>query len=575
MPSRPSSTTHPSLSSAFPRLPCDRIKVAFLLATATLIVLPVAVNGEGKTRKITVTNNCAETVYPAIFTGEGTKPDHATGWEAPAGHTTSFTVEEIWGGRIWPRTECDFTRDVPDYEQCLTGGCKGGLECAELGGTGRLPVTLAEFNIQEAVDHYDASNVDGFNVPLAITNSQDCPLANCPYDLRKTCPDDLQFKNDAGDIIGCLTDCGAHGDNEEYCCSGAHNLPETCPSSGIPNYPWWKKSCPIAYAYAYDESSGTALFTCNKRVDWTITFCPGSELFETTATLPNGTTISQEGELPDYAPEGANGGTGVNTGGGTAAATTGGGTTAGGEAATTGGGNAATATKPSATGGGETGAGGDASSTSKASTTGGSAVTGTSGSGSSSGGSGSTSGSSSDESSSSSASSDDTIFGIPAMAVYAIVAVIALLIIGAIAWFVLSQKKRDGNSGSKHRHHRAATSESDTGDDEKDSPSSGGGSTGESDDGDKGGGGPKKARKHRRGSSNEDDEDYSLAKFSALEAAERDAASRSVYAAAARDPTGLTGLRSRGSPIQLFTLPKAADYPFDQGQGRAGRAFET
>lgn len=27
------------------------------------------------------------------------------------------------------RTGCDFTKDVPDYQQCDTGGCNGGLEC--------------------------------------------------------------------------------------------------------------------------------------------------------------------------------------------------------------------------------------------------------------------------------------------------------------------------------------------------------------------------------------------------------------------------------------------------------------
>lgn len=120
--------------------------------------------------------------------------------------------------------------------------------------TGKLPVTIAEFNIQEAVDHCaffpllsrffqtarltiqahtspllyidDTSNVDGFNIPMAVTNSADCPLSNCPYDLREACPDDLQWKNDKGDVVGCLTDCGAHQDNQEYCCFGAHELPE-------------------------------------------------------------------------------------------------------------------------------------------------------------------------------------------------------------------------------------------------------------------------------------------------------------------------------------------------------------
>ncbi len=37
-----------------------------------------------------------------------------------------------------------------------------------------------------------------------------------------------------------------------------------------------EQNCPNAYAYAYDESSGSALFTCDAALaaDYTITFCP-------------------------------------------------------------------------------------------------------------------------------------------------------------------------------------------------------------------------------------------------------------------------------------------------------------
>ena len=35
-------------------------------------------------------------------------------------------------------------------------------------------------------------------------------------------------------------------------------------------------NCPNAYAYAFDESSGTALWTCDSglNADYTLTFCP-------------------------------------------------------------------------------------------------------------------------------------------------------------------------------------------------------------------------------------------------------------------------------------------------------------
>ena len=37
-------------------------------------------------------------------------------------------------------------------------------------------------------------------------------------------------------------------------------------------------ACRDSYAYAYDEQSGTALWTCDKNLaaDYTITFCPGA-----------------------------------------------------------------------------------------------------------------------------------------------------------------------------------------------------------------------------------------------------------------------------------------------------------
>lgn len=38
-------------------------------------------------------------------------------------------------------------------------------------------------------------------------------------------------------------------------------------------YDYFKKNCPTSYAYAYDESSGTALYTCdaNLKADYTVT----------------------------------------------------------------------------------------------------------------------------------------------------------------------------------------------------------------------------------------------------------------------------------------------------------------
>ncbi|EFI27520.1 folic acid synthesis protein [Coprinopsis cinerea okayama7 len=56
--------------------------------------------------------------------------------------------------------------------------------------------------------------------------------------------------------------------NSRNCCNGQYNTAATCPAS--------ENACPHSYAYAYDEGSSTALFTCPgiRRADYTVTFCP-------------------------------------------------------------------------------------------------------------------------------------------------------------------------------------------------------------------------------------------------------------------------------------------------------------
>ncbi|KAL4252435.1 Osmotin/thaumatin-like superfamily protein [Pleurotus pulmonarius] len=237
-------------------------------------------------RTFTVTNNCAFTIWPAIFTdlNVGTSvPDRATGWEAPAGSTVSFNVPNDWkSGRIWGRRNCDFSTN-PGPTSCLSGGCNGGLLCDANTGTGVPPVSVAEWTLQGDGnrDFYDVSLVDGFNLPMAITNNQGCPNANCPADLNANCPAELGGPTDAnGARLGCNSACTANLDgnpaDSANCCSGSHNTLETCPSSGVQDYDFFKGNCPNSYAYAFDEPSGTALFTCDSGAlaDYTLTFCP-------------------------------------------------------------------------------------------------------------------------------------------------------------------------------------------------------------------------------------------------------------------------------------------------------------
>lgn len=67
-------------------------------------------------------------------------PDQPTGWQQDATQTVSFTVPDNWqAGRIWGRRDCDFNTGTPGPNQCVDGGCNGGLECDPHTGTVRVP----------------------------------------------------------------------------------------------------------------------------------------------------------------------------------------------------------------------------------------------------------------------------------------------------------------------------------------------------------------------------------------------------------------------------------------------------
>ncbi|KAG9313496.1 thaumatin [Chiua virens] len=120
-----------------------------------------------------------------MLTGTGTAPNYPTGWEAAAYTSVTFQVPSDWtAGRIWGRRDCDFSTN-PGPNSCIDGGCNGGLECT---ASGVPPASLAEFTLGAGgMDYYDVSLVDGYNLPLAITNTVGCGIADCPVDLGPDC----------------------------------------------------------------------------------------------------------------------------------------------------------------------------------------------------------------------------------------------------------------------------------------------------------------------------------------------------------------------------------------------------
>ncbi|CAG7850217.1 Thaumatin-like protein 1a AltName: Full=Mdtl1; AltName: Full=Pathogenesis-related protein 5a; Short=PR-5a; AltName: Allergen=Mal d 2; Flags: Precursor [Serendipita indica DSM 11827] len=255
-------------------LPTWRINLVFVALAACSLTAA---------RTFTVHNACPFTIWPAVYTDlkvGSAVPNISTGWEAPPYTNRTFWVPDNWrAGRIWGRRDCNFTQ--PDVTSCLTGSCIGGLLCDAANGSGIPPASVAEWTLEgvNGTDHYDVSLVDGYNLPMTITNDKGCPIADCPVDLGPDCPAPLKGPFDStGYPVGCKTACFANLDgnqaNSPNCCSGQFDTPATCPSSSVQYYDFFHSRCPNAYAYAYDDLAALKICPGRLAASYTLTFCP-------------------------------------------------------------------------------------------------------------------------------------------------------------------------------------------------------------------------------------------------------------------------------------------------------------
>lgn len=220
-------------------------------------------------RTFTITNNCPYTIWPGTLSGAGTTPMSTTGFQLDSGQSVSISSVPGWSGRIWARTGCNF--DASGIGTCQTGDCGGKLECDGSGAS--PPASLFEITLGtgDLKDFYDVSLVDGYNLPLVAVPRGvygPCNATGCVSNLNMGCPKELQVDGGEGNVVACRSACEAFG-SDQYCCSGEFANPSTCrPSfySGI-----FKRACPRAYSYAYDDSTST--FTC-QATGYSIIFCP-------------------------------------------------------------------------------------------------------------------------------------------------------------------------------------------------------------------------------------------------------------------------------------------------------------
>lgn len=172
----------------------------------------------------------------------------------------TVTVDNNWEGRVWAQESCD----AP--ENCMQAGASN-------------PVSLAEFKMSGAndVDYYDVSFVDGFNLPVRvepINLINDHPVSSDPQHCQATfcnnmpeCPADLRFQR-TKTWMACQSACSRYR-QDEYCCTGEHNKPETCTTNHFARA--IKAVCPDVYTYPYDDEF--SVYACQAPA-YLVTFCP-------------------------------------------------------------------------------------------------------------------------------------------------------------------------------------------------------------------------------------------------------------------------------------------------------------
>uniref|UniRef100_A0A0E0AXP6 Thaumatin-like protein n=1 Tax=Oryza glumipatula TaxID=40148 RepID=A0A0E0AXP6_9ORYZ len=305
----------------------------------------------------TISNHCAQTIWPATLAGAGTPQLATTGFRLDPGQSVQVPAPAGWSGRIWARTGCDFSgagsggaAAAAGAAACQTGDCGGRLECAGTGAT--PPATLFEVTLGKGggggdLDYYDVSLVDGYNLPVVAVpqaggatggGGGGCATTGCTADLNRctchtsmhasctrvervcadvsisaACPKELQVDGGGGGgTVACRSACEAFGE-EAYCCSGAYATPATCRPTAYSAI--FKTACPRAYSYAYDD--GTSTFTCSAAA-YTIAFClppTGSNTSGATPLIssPANGQNSAGGDASSTPPPAGNNGAGISS----------------------------------------------------------------------------------------------------------------------------------------------------------------------------------------------------------------------------------------------------------------------
>ncbi|KAF5746847.1 Pathogenesis-related thaumatin superfamily protein [Tripterygium wilfordii] len=231
--------------------------------------------GHGLAHQVTfyVHNKCPFPIWPGTASNTGQPVIADGGFYLASGDTARISAPWTWSGRIWARTGCNFNSNWKPT--CETGDCDGRLACNGLVGT--PPVTLVQFALQGNTgkpDFYDVSLVDGYNIPVFVSNRQltpKCTINGCNKNLKNSCPPELQVVNANWEVVACKSACLAFN-LDSFCCRNEYGTPEKCKPSVYSKL--FRDACPSYYSYAYDKQA--PLVTCPSSNEYVITFCPSS-----------------------------------------------------------------------------------------------------------------------------------------------------------------------------------------------------------------------------------------------------------------------------------------------------------
>ncbi|CAM8883380.1 unnamed protein product [Rhodiola kirilowii] len=226
--------------------------MALVMSSLLLLCITTTLFISTQAATFLIQNSCGYIVWAAASPGGGRALGPGQTWtlNVPAGTKMA---------RIWGRTGCKFNGS--GRGKCQTGDCGGLLNCQ---GWGNPPNTLAEYALNQFgnLDFFDISLVDGFNIPMVFTPTNNlggkCQSIKCTADINGQCPGRLRVAQ------GCLNPCQVFK-TPKYCCNNI--------KCGPTDYSrFFKQRCPNAYSYPQDDPTST--FTCPGGTNYKVVFCP-------------------------------------------------------------------------------------------------------------------------------------------------------------------------------------------------------------------------------------------------------------------------------------------------------------